>query len=85
MVDEKKELPQPIVVTEKDGTSRTLRTVGDKWSYLQRTKFGSNAQPYYVMLDADGKPLGPSYGYKEDVPGYKDFLNAGLEKFAEQQ
>jgi thiol:disulfide interchange protein len=85
MVDEKKELPQPIVVTEKDGTSRTLRTVGDKWSYLQRTKFGSNAQPYYVMLDADGKPLGPSYGYKEDVPGYKDFLNAGLKKFAEQQ
>ncbi len=81
MVDEKKALPQPIVVKEKDGTERTLRTVGDKWSYLQRTKFGANAQPYHVILDNNGKPLAPSFGYKEDVPGYKQFLRQGIDNY----
>lgn len=81
MVDEKKPLPEPIVVTETDGTERTLRTVGDKWSYLQRSKFGANAQPYYVLLDNDGKPLGPSHGYKEDIPGYKKFLEGGVANY----
>ncbi len=81
MVDEKKALPQPIVVKESDGTERTLRTVGDKWSYLQRTKFGANAQPYHVILDNAGKPLSPSFGYKEDIPGYKRFLRQGIENY----
>ncbi len=49
MVDDKETSPQPMKVKETDGTERTLRTYGDKWSYLQRTKFGSNAQPYYVI------------------------------------
>lgn len=85
MVDEKKPLPEPITVKETDGTERTLRTVGDRWSYLQRSKFGSNAQPYYVLLDNEGKPLGPSYGYKEDIPAYKKFLETGLKNYKERK
>lgn len=81
MVDEKKALPQPIKVTEKDGTVRTLRTVGDKWSYLQRSKFGANAQPYHVILDNNGKPLAPAFVYKEDIPAYRQFLNQGIENY----
>ena len=77
MVDEKRALPEPIKVTEKDGTIRTLRTYGDKWSYLQRSKFGANAQPFHVILDNEGKPLAPAFVYKEDVPAYKRFLEQG--------
>ena len=50
------------------GTERTLRTVGDKWSYLQRVKFGANAQPFYVLIDNEGKPLNKSYSYDESIP-----------------
>lgn len=81
MVDEKKALPEPIKVTEKDGTERTLRTYGDKWSYLQRSKFGANAQPFHVIVDGAGHPLAPAFVYKEDVPGYKAFLQQGLERY----
>ena len=81
MVDEKKNLPEPIKVTEKDGTQRTLRTYGDKWSYLQRSKFGANAQPFHVIIDNNGKPLAPAFVYKEDVPGYQRFLRQGIENY----
>ena len=84
MVDDKTPLPEPVKVTEKDGTVRTLRTYGDKWSYLQRSKFGSNAQPFYVIVNNEGKPLSGSYGYKEDVPAYLKFLNGGLENYKKQ-
>ena len=85
MVDDKQPLAEPIQVVEKDGTERTLRTVGDKWSYLQRSKFGANAQPYYVLLDNDGKPLAPSYGYNEDIAAYKKFLKSGVSKYEEMK
>ena len=85
MVDEKKNLPEPIVITEKDGTERTLRTYGDKWSYLQRSKFSANAQPFHVIVDADGKPLNHEFVYKEDVPGYKRFLDTGKKNYEEAQ
>lgn len=81
MVDEKKALPQPIKITEKDGTIRTLRTYGDKWSYLQRSKFGANAQPFHVIVDQNARPLAPAFVYKEDVPGYKAFLELGKENY----
>lgn len=81
MVDEKKALPEPIKITEKDGTIRTLRTYGDKWSYLQRSKFGANAQPFHVIVDKSGKPLAPAFVYKEDVPGYQKFLQMGKDNF----
>ena len=81
MVDEKRALPEPMKVTEKDGTVRTLRTYGDKWSYLQRSKFGANAQPYHVIVDNNGKPLAPAFPYKEDIPAYKKFLEQGIDNY----
>ena len=81
MVDEKTALPEPIEV-EEAGKKIKLRTVGDKWSYLQRMKFGANAQPFYVLLDTEGKPLASSYAYNEDVPAYMDFLKAGLAEYS---
>lgn len=79
-VDEKTSLPEPIKITE-NGKERTLRTIGDKWSYLQRSKFGANAQPFYVLLDNEGKPLNSSYSYDEDIAKYKDFLQTGLKNY----
>ncbi len=79
-VDEKTKLPQPVKVTE-NGQERTLRTVGDKWSYLQRSKFGANAQPFYVLLDNEGKPLNKPYSFDEDVSKYIDFLQTGLRNY----
>ncbi len=79
-VDDKTPLPEQIKITE-NGRERTLRTVGDKWSYLQRSKFGANAQPFYVALDNEGYLLGRSYSYDEDIPKYMDFLNQGLENY----
>ena len=78
-VDDKTSLPQPIEV-EVNGQKRTLRTIGDKWSHLQATKFGANTQPFYVLLDENGKPLGPSRSYKEDIQEYLEWLDHGLKK-----
>ena len=79
-VDDKTKLPEPIKITE-NGTERTLRTVGDKWSYLQRSKFGANAQPFYVLLDNEGMPLNKSYSYDEDIQKYVEFLGTGLKNY----
>ena len=79
-VDNKTPLTEPVKIIE-NGTERTLRTVGDKWSYLQRMKFGANAQPFYVLLDNQGKPLNKSYAYNEDIPKYIEFLQTGLENY----
>ena len=79
-VDDKTPLPQPIEIAE-NGQQRTLRTVGDKWSYLQRTKFGANAQPFYVLLDNEGQPQAPSRSYDEDIAAYLQFLRQGLSSY----
>lgn len=79
-VDNKTKLSEPIKVVE-NGKERTLRTLGDKWSYLQRVKFGANAQPFYVLIDNEGKPLNKSYAYDEDVAKYVDFLQTGLRNY----
>ena len=76
-VDDKTPLPTPIEVDE-NGNKTTLRTIGDKWSYLQRVKFGANAQPFYVLLNQEGKPLSGSRSYNEDIQEYIRFLNEGL-------
>ncbi len=80
-VDDKQPLAEPIEIVE-NGKKRTLRTVGDKWSYLQRSKFGANAQPFYVILDNEGKPLAGSYSYDEDISKYTEFLNKGLQNYS---
>ncbi len=83
-VDDKTRLPEPLVVTE-NGREVKLRTVGDKWSYLQRTKFGANAQPFYVLLGPDGHPLAGAYTFDTDPQRFTRFLRGGLDRFAGRQ
>lgn len=80
-VDDKTPLPEPIEVTDQQGRKKVLRTVGAKWSWLQSRRFGANAQPFYVLLDNDGRPLTGSRAYDEDVQGYLDFLDLGLQRY----
>ncbi len=81
-VDDKTPLAEPFEVTDDNGETKTLRTVGAKWSYLQSHKFGANAQPFYVLLDPQtGRPLSGSRAYNEDIPAYLEFLNQGLSNF----
>lgn len=83
-VDDKTPLPEPLEVTDANGNKKILRTVGAKWSWLQSQRFGANAQPYYVPIDNDGRPLTSSRSYNEDVQGYLDFLNLGLQRYKRQ-
>ena len=82
MVDDKTKLPE-IIEVEDNGRTTKLKTIGDKWSYLQRHKFGSNSQPFYVVLDADGMPLSPSYAFDENPDNYVEFLQRGISVFNE--
>ena len=83
-VDNKTKLSEPVKIME-NGTERTLRTVGDKWSYLQRVKFGANAQPFYVLINNAGQPLNKSYAYDEDIPKYIEFLQTGLANYRKEK
>lgn len=80
-VDDKRPLPEPIEVTRPDGTKRKLRTIGDRWSYLEETSYGYLSQPFYVVVNHEGKPLSGSFTYKEDVPEFLKFLEEGSRKF----
>ena len=72
-VDDKTPLAKPYEVTE-NGKIYNIETVGDKWSYLQRTKFGANAQPFYVMLDNNGKPLNKAFAFDENPANFVKWL-----------
>lgn len=85
MVDDRKPLPAPITVKEKDGQERELRTYGDKWSYLERIKFGATAQPYYVILNNEGHALNHAFPYKENVPEFLEFLKTGIKNYNRQK
>ena len=80
MVDDKTKLPE-IIEVDENGRTFKLKTIGDKWSYLQRHKFGSNSQPFYVVLDADGNPMSPSYAFDENPDNYVEFLQQGIGNF----
>lgn len=82
MVDDKKPLAAPFTI-EENGRTKTISTIGEKWSYLQRYKFAANSQPYYIVLNNSGEAISPSYGYKEDIPAFKAFLDEALEAYAE--
>lgn len=84
IVDDKTKLPKYIEVKDGDST-RKLKTIGERWSYFQSHKFGSNAQPFYVMLDGNGLPLGPSFGFDKDVDHYVNWLQSGLEEYRKKQ
>ncbi len=72
-VDDKASLSKPYVVQE-NGRTTSIETVGDKWSYLQRSKFGANAQPFYVMLDNNGVPLNKPYTFNENPASFVKWL-----------
>ena len=82
MVDDKKPLAAPFTV-EENGRTVTVSTIGEKWSFLQRHKFAANSQPYYIVLDNDGRALSPSYGYDENIPRFKQVLDDALEAYAQ--
>ncbi|MBR5029562.1 MAG: thioredoxin family protein [Muribaculaceae bacterium] len=85
MVDDKTELDKPITI-EKDGkVVKKIRTVGDKWSYLQEVKFNANSQPYYVVLNSKGELMSGPFVYKEDIDGFMNFLKRGKEKYGEEK
>ena len=74
IVDDKTKLEQPITI-EENGKTFTLKTIGDKWSHMQRTHYQSNAQPYYVQLDANGNRIvESSYAYDEDIEKFLNWL-----------
>ena len=74
IVDDKTKLEEPITV-EENGKAVTLKTIGDKWSHMQRAHYQSNAQPYYVQLDADGNRIVEgSYAYDEDIEKFLNWL-----------
>jgi len=79
-VDEKKALDEPIQVTI-NGKDRKLRSIGDKWSYLQESRFGANTQPFYVLLDNEGNLLSGSYSYDKDVNKFIEFLENGKKEY----
>lgn len=79
-VDDKTPLKEHLRVTT-GGKERTLRTVGDKWSYLQQVKYGANAQPFYVATDATGKPLAGSYSFNENAVEFMKFLKKALANY----
>ena len=80
MVDDKAQLAAPMTV-EENGRSITLETVGEKWAYLQRHKFGINSQPYYILLDNKGKPLGAPRVYDENVGAFTAWLEEGVTQY----
>lgn len=83
MVDDKTDLPEPITVEEEGRTVR-LTTVGEKWSYLQRHKFATNQQPFYILLDNEGKPLAAPRAHDENVGAFVGWLEQGLETYRNQ-
>ncbi len=80
MVDDKKQLANPIEVTE-NGKTIKLETIGEKWSYLQRHKFKANSQPYYIVLDNDGNSLTPPTYYDENVDKFSKWLKLGVSNY----
>ena len=82
MVDDKTDLATPVTVNE-NGKNVRLVTVGDKWSYLQRSKFAANSQPYYVMLDNDGNVIEQPYYYDENVEKFGEWLGRGIKNYSD--
>ena len=84
MVDDKASLPQPFVV-EEEGRTISYTTLGEKWAYLQRSKFGTNQQPFYIMLDNEGKPLAGAREYNENVGEFVGWLEDGIEQYNQKR
>ena len=84
MVDDKAKLSTPITVKENNRTE-TLETVGEKWSYLQRHKFQSNSQPYYIILDNEGAALTAPTFYDENITKFVEWLETGMKNYQNEK
>ena len=80
-VDDRKKLDKPVTVTDSDGKTTTLRTVGDRWSHLQQTRFGQLTQPLYVAISPDGQLLAKPMGFTESPQDFADWLRKGLKAY----
>ena len=80
-VDDRKKLDKPVTVTGSDGKTTTLRTVGDRWSHLQQTRFGQLTQPLYVAISPDGQLLAKPMGFTESAQGFADWLRKGMKAY----
>lgn len=78
--DDRTKLSEPMFVKENDKELK-LNDIGEKWGFLQRYKFGANAQPYYVILDSNGKPLNNAYTYDKNAENFKNYLEQGLKNY----
>jgi thiol:disulfide interchange protein DsbD len=79
-VDDRTKCTQPFEI-EENGRKQIIHTKGDRWSYLQRNKFGANAQPFFVLLNNDGKPINTSFAFTENAAEFAAFLQQGLNNF----
>ena len=79
-VDDKTELHEDEKYTSKFN-GKKIKTIGQKWSDFQASTFGVNSQPYYVIVDIEGKKLVPSEAFNLDVKNYIDFLDKGKAAF----
>lgn len=79
-VDEKQELPESDKYVSKE-TGRKIKTKGNKWSDFQITRYKANAQPYYIILDSEGKDLNEPVGYMPDITEYESWLKSGISKY----
>jgi thiol:disulfide interchange protein DsbD len=84
MVDDRAKLFTPITV-DIDGKVTTLETVGEKWSYLQMHKFGANSQPYYIVLDNEGRPMNDPVYYDNNIDSFMNWLETGLNNYKTQK
>lgn len=80
-VDDKKELPENEKYVSKE-TGKKIKTIGNKWSDFQITKYKANAQPYYLILDTEGNTLSDEpASYDPDIDLYEKWLRNGIDKF----
>ncbi|MCC7051471.1 MAG: thioredoxin family protein, partial [Bacteroidia bacterium] len=79
-VDDKTPLPDSLQYVSKT-TGKKVKTIGNRWSDFQTERYKTNSQPFYVLLDKNEQPLGPSEAYNPDIENYLNFLNKGIKEF----
>ena len=80
-VDDKTALAEEEIYTSSF-SGKTIKSVGNKWSDFQASKFGTNSQPYYVLMDHNGNTLVPPQAFNLDIDNYIEFLNSGTKAFS---
>lgn len=83
-VDDRTKLPEDEWITSTyDG--KVKKTIGKKYADFQITEYNINTQPYYVLVDTNGKTLVEPKGYDLNVNRFIEFLDSGIEEFKKRQ